>query len=84
MPLSLATSNSYKAVVKLLLIQDNIDLNFKDKFKAILLLLTAEYRSKVVVKLLLIQNDINPNPLTIRIAIVGYHFYRLPNRHIRL
>ena len=53
MPLLLAISNSYKAVVKLLLIRDNIDLNSKDKFRATLLLLAVEYRSKVVVKLLL-------------------------------
>jgi ankyrin repeat protein len=53
-PLLLAISDSYKAVVKLLLIRDNIDLNSKDKFGAILLLLAAEYRSEVVVELLLI------------------------------
>ena len=49
-------------VVKLLLTQDNINLNFKDKFRATLLLLAAEYGSKVVVKLLLIWDNINPNP----------------------
>jgi hypothetical protein len=54
MPLLLAISNSYKAVVKLLLAQDNINLNSKDKFRAILLLLAIEYRSEVVVELLLI------------------------------
>jgi len=54
MPLSLAISNGYEAVVKLLLVRDNIDLNSGDKFRAILLLLATEYRSKVVVKLLLI------------------------------
>jgi len=54
MPLLLAISNGYKAVVKLLLIWDNINLNSEDKFRAILLLLAAEYRSKVVVELLLI------------------------------
>jgi ankyrin repeat protein len=53
MPLSLTTSNSYKVVIKLLLIQNNIDLNSKDKFRAIPLLLAAEYRSKAVVELLL-------------------------------
>jgi ankyrin repeat protein len=52
--LSLAVSDGYEVVVKLLLVWDNIDPNSKDKFGATLLLLAAEYRSKVVVKLLLI------------------------------
>ena len=54
MPLLLAISNGYKVVVKLLFIRDNINPNSKDKFRAILLLLAIEYRSKAVVKLLLI------------------------------
>jgi ankyrin repeat protein len=54
MPLLLATSNSYKVVVKLLLTRDNINLNSKDKFRATLLLLAVEYRSEAVVELLLI------------------------------
>jgi hypothetical protein len=49
-------------VVKLLLIRDNIDLNSKDKFRAMLLLLAAEYRSKVVVELLLTRDNVNPDP----------------------
>ena len=49
-------------VVKLLLVLDNIDLNFKDKFGAILLLLAAEYGSKVVVKLLLARDNVNLDP----------------------
>ncbi|OCK93162.1 uncharacterized protein K441DRAFT_567106, partial [Cenococcum geophilum 1.58] len=52
-PLLLAISNGYKAIVKLLFIRDNIDLNSKDKYRAMLLLLAAEYRSKTIVKLLL-------------------------------
>jgi hypothetical protein len=51
--LLLAAGNRHEAVVKLLLIWDNINLNFEDKFRATLLLLAAEYRSKVVVELLL-------------------------------
>jgi len=62
MPLLLAVSNGYKAVVKLLLARDNIDPNSKDKFGAILLLLAAEYRSKAVVELLLIWNNVNLDP----------------------
>ena len=62
MPLLLAISNGYKAVVKLLLVRDNIDLNSKDKFRAILLLLAAEYRSKVVVELLLTRDNVNLDP----------------------
>ena len=62
MPLLLAISNSYKVVVKLLLIQDNIDLNSKDKFGATLLLLAIEYRSKAVVELLLVWDNVNLNP----------------------
>jgi ankyrin repeat protein len=54
MPLSLATSNGYEVVVKLLLAWDNIDLNSKDKFGATPLLLAVEYGSKVIVELLLI------------------------------
>ena len=54
MPLLLAISNSYKVVVKLLFIWDNINLNFKNKFRATPLLLAAEYGSEAVVKLLLI------------------------------
>ena len=54
MLLLLAVSNSHKAVVKLLLVWDDIDLNSKDKFRAILLLLAVEYGSEVVVELLLI------------------------------
>jgi ankyrin repeat protein len=84
MPLSLAISNSYKAIVKLLLIQNDIDLNSKDKFGAIPLLLAVKYRSKAVVELLLTQNNVNPNPLTIRIVIVRHRSYGLPNRHIKL
>jgi ankyrin repeat protein len=53
-PLLLAISNGYKVVVKLLFARDNIDLNSRDKFRVILLLLAAEYRSEVIVKLLLI------------------------------
>ncbi|OCL00302.1 uncharacterized protein K441DRAFT_534486, partial [Cenococcum geophilum 1.58] len=52
-PLLLATSNGYKAVVKLLLIRDDINPNSKDKFGAILLLLAIKYRSETVVELLL-------------------------------
>ena len=48
-------------MVKLLFIQNNIDLNFKDKFGAMPLLLTAEYGSEVVVKLLLVRDNINPD-----------------------
>ena len=59
MPLSLAISNSYKVVVKLFLTQDDIDLNSKDKFKAMLLLLAIEYKSKVVVELLLARDNVN-------------------------
>ena len=62
MPLLLAISNGYKAVVKLLLIWDDIDLNSKNKFRAILLLLAIEYKSKVVVELLLIWDDVNLDP----------------------
>jgi len=62
MPLLLATSNGYKAVVKLLLAWDNIDLNSKDKFGATPLLLAAEYRSKAVVELLLAWDNVNPDP----------------------
>jgi len=62
MPLLLAISNGYKAVVKLLLTRDNIDPNSEDKFRAILLLLAIEYRSKVVVELLLIWDNINLDP----------------------
>jgi ankyrin repeat protein len=53
MPLLLATSNSYKVVIKLLLTQDNIDPNSKDKFRAIPLLLTVKYGSEAVIELLL-------------------------------
>ena len=62
MPLLLAISNGYKAVVKLLLIRDNINLNSEDKFRATLLLLAAEYRSKVVVELLLTRDNVNLDP----------------------
>ena len=62
MPLLLAISNGYKAVVKLLLARDNIDLNSKDKFRATLLLLAVEYRSKAVVKLLLTRDNVNLDP----------------------
>ena len=55
-------SNSYEVVVKLLLIRDNIDLNSKDKFRAILLLLAIEYGSEAVVKLLLTWDDVNLDP----------------------
>ena len=55
-------SNSYKVVVKLLLIRDNINLNSKDKFGAMLLLLAIEYRSKAVVKLLLTRDNVNLDP----------------------
>ena len=61
MPLLLAVGNSYKVVVKLLLIRDNINPNFKDKFRAILLLLAAEYKSKAVVELLLARDNVNPD-----------------------
>jgi ankyrin repeat protein len=54
MPLLLAASNSYKVVIKLLLTQNNIDLNSKNKFGVTPLLLTAEYGSEAVVKLLLV------------------------------
>ena len=54
MPLLLAVSNSYKVIIKLLLIQNNINPNFKDKFRATPLLLTAEYGSEVVIELLFI------------------------------
>jgi len=60
MLLLLATSNSYKVVVKLLLARDNIDLNSKDKFRATPLLLAVKYRSEVVVELLLTWDNINP------------------------
>ena len=53
MPLSLATSNGYKVVIKLLFVQDNINPNSKDKFRVIPLLLAAEYGSEAVVELLL-------------------------------
>jgi len=59
MPLLLAVSDGYKVVVKLLLIQDDINPNSEDRFGAILLLLAAEYGSKVVVELLLIWDDVN-------------------------
>ena len=62
MPLLLAISNSYKVVVKLLLIRDNIYLNSKYKFRAILLLLAVEYKSKVVVELLLMWDNVNLDP----------------------
>ena len=62
MPLLLAISNGYKAVIKLLLIRDNIDPNSEDKFGAMLLLLAIEYRSKVVVKLLLTWDNVNLDP----------------------
>jgi ankyrin repeat protein len=61
-PLLLAAGNGHKAVVKLLLIRDNIDLNFEDKFRATLLLLAVEYRSKVVVELLLTWDNVNLDP----------------------
>ncbi|OCK91870.1 uncharacterized protein K441DRAFT_573005, partial [Cenococcum geophilum 1.58] len=61
-PLLLATSDGYKAVVKLLLIRDNINPNSKDKFGAIPLLLAAEYRSEAgIVKLLLTRKGVNSN-----------------------
>ena len=62
MLLLLAASNSYKAVIKLLFTQNNINPNSKNKFGALLLLLAAEYGSKVVVKLLFIWGNINLNP----------------------
>ncbi|OCK97031.1 uncharacterized protein K441DRAFT_549574, partial [Cenococcum geophilum 1.58] len=71
-PLLLAISNGYKAVVKLLLIRDNIDPNSEDKFGAILLLLAAEYRTaaehghEVIVKLLLIKDSISLNSTDIK------------------
>ena len=61
-PLLLAISNGHEVVVKLLFIRDNINLNFKDKFRATLLLLAIEYRSKVVVELLLTRDDVNLDP----------------------
>jgi hypothetical protein len=84
MPLSLAASNSHKAVVKLLLTQNDINPNFKDKFGAMPLLLAAEYGSEAVVELLFVWDDINPDPLTIKIVMVRHCFYGLPNGHIRL
>ena len=54
MLLLLAISNSYKAVVKLFFIWDDIDLNFKNKFGAIPLLLAAKYGSEAVIELLFI------------------------------
>ena len=54
MPLSLAVNNGHKVVVKLFLVQNNINLNFEDKFGAILLLLAIEYGNEAVVKLLLV------------------------------
>jgi ankyrin repeat protein len=71
-------------VVKLLFIQDDIDPNSKDKFGAMPLLLAAEYRSEAVVELLLVWDNVNPDPLTIKIAMVGYHSHGLPNGHVRL
>jgi len=62
MPLLLAISNSYKAIIKLLFTRDNINLNSKDKFRAILLLLAIEYKSKAVVELLLMWDNVNLNP----------------------
>jgi len=62
MPLLLAISNGYKAVVKLLLIRDDINPNSKDKFGAMPLLLAAEYRSEVVVELLLARDNVNLDP----------------------
>jgi len=49
-------------VVKLLFTQDNINLNSKDKFRAMLLLLAAEYKNKIVIELLLTQDNVNPDP----------------------
>ena len=49
-------------VVKLLLARDNINLNSEDKFRAMPLLLAAEYKSKAVVELLLARDDVNPDP----------------------
>ena len=60
-PLLLAASNGYKVVVKLFFIQDDINLNSKNKFRAIPLLLATEYRNKVIVELLLIRDDVNLN-----------------------
>jgi len=61
MPLLLAISNSHKVVIKLLLVWDDINLNSKDKFRAMPLLLSTEYRSEVVVELLLVWDNINLN-----------------------
>jgi len=49
-------------VVKLLLARSSINLNSKDKYGAIPLLLAAEYGRKVVVKLLLARDNVNPDP----------------------
>jgi hypothetical protein len=49
-------------VVELLLVRDNIDPNSEDKFRAMPLLLAAEYRSKAVVELLLTRDNVNLDP----------------------
>ena len=49
-------------VVKLLLVRGSINLNSKDKYSAILLLLAIECGRKVVVELLLTRDNINLDP----------------------
>ncbi len=57
-----AAQRGHETVVKLLLAQNSIDLNFKNtKFSHTLLLVAAENGHKVIVRLLLAKNSIDPD-----------------------
>ena len=68
-PLFLAVKNSYEVVVKLLLVNDSINMNFIDTYVRSLLVEAVLKSYRVIVKLLLMKDNINLNSGYINILL---------------